>query len=161
MARKDLELSMHPVESLVPPKVPLLGVVPAPYEGRQALDAPVVSCTLEEDKARQEYALTSSLAYQVQRFGVGVHAKYGVQDFDLMDLTTALQIVEESQAAWLRLPRAVRDRYQSWQNVEAAAASGELEQVLKAAGVDGVSLPSTPAAVGGDGGTTPVPPKEA
>lgn len=88
-----------------------------------------------DDMARQEYALQSDLAYQVQRFGVGHHGVSGVVDFDAMDLTTALQIVEESSQAWLRLPKVIRDRYQSWANVEKAAQTGELEQVLKAAGV--------------------------
>lgn len=94
----------------------------------------VVVCTAEEDKARQEYLLSSDLGYQVQRFGVGVHPQYGEQNFDLMDRTLALELVAESNRLWLELPRVIRDRYQSWANVEAAAASGELEQVLKAAG---------------------------
>lgn len=118
-------------------------------------DDVVVRCTAEEDMARQEYRLSSDLAYQVQRFGVGTHGGYGEQDFDLMDRTRAIELVQASQALWLELPRVVRDRYQSWANVEAAAASGELEQVLKAAGVDGGSLPAAAAAVVGAGGTSP------
>lgn len=107
--------------------------------------SPVVVCTVEEDRARQEYALSSDLAYQVQRFGVGGPVRYGDQDMHLFDLTTALRLVEESQEAWLRLPKVVRDRYSSWANVERAAESGELEQVLKAAGVTG-EVPVAPAA---------------
>jgi len=107
-------------------------------------DDVTVTCTAAEDMARQEYALSSNLAYQVQKFGVGQFGRSGEQDFDLMDLTTAMAIVEESHAAWGRLPKVVRDRYQSWQNVEAAAKSGELEQVLKTAGVEAGSSASAP-----------------
>lgn len=96
--------------------------------------SPVVDCSGSEDMARQEYALSSDLRYQVQRFGVGRPFQSGEVDFDAMDLTKAFQVVEEAQQAWLRLPKVVRDRYQSWANVEAAAESGELEQLLKAAG---------------------------
>lgn len=100
------------------------------------LEFPGIRCTAAEDMARQEYALSSDLAYQVQRFGVGAFpGKYGEQDFDLRDLTRAHELVAEAQAAWLGLPKVVRDRYASWANVEAAAKSGELEQLLKAAGV--------------------------
>lgn len=108
-----------------------------------------VACTASEDMCRQEYALQSDLAYQVQRFGVGHHGVSGVVDFDHMDLTTALALVEESNQAWLRLPKVVRDRYASWANVEKAAASGELEQVLKAAGIGG-DQPPKPAASASD-----------
>lgn len=93
-----------------------------------------VECTAAEDKARQEYALSSDLAYQVQKFGWGHAFPTGEQDFDLMDLTKAMEVIEESQAAWHRLPKVVRDRYRSWSNVEKAAKSGELEQLLKTSG---------------------------
>jgi len=110
------------------------------------LDFGGVVCTADEDMARQEYALSSDLTYQIQRFGVGVHpGKYGVQDFDLMDLTKAHELVEESQRRWLQLPRLVRDRYQSWANVEKAAASGELSQLLKTAGAEAGGSASAPA----------------
>jgi len=109
--------------------------------------SPVIVCTEGEDMARQEYALQSDLAYQVQRFGVGHHTKSGAVDFDSMDLTTALGLVEASSQQWLQLPKVVRDRYQSWANVEKAAATGELQQLLKAAGA--------PAAVAGDSAASP------
>lgn len=97
--------------------------------------SPVVACTAEEDKARQEYALQADIKYQIQRFGVGHPLQGGQLDFDHLDLTKAFELVEEASQAWLRLPSVVRDRYQSWSAVERAAQSGELEQVLKAAGV--------------------------
>lgn len=106
-----------------------------------------IACTAGEDMCRQEYALQADLAYQVQRFGAGQPFQNGNVDFDAMDLTHALQIVEEAQLAWLQLPKVIRDRYQSWQNVERAARSGELEQLMKAAGVEGSGLPSAAAAV--------------
>lgn len=109
-------------------------------------EPPVLACLESEDMARQEYALQADLAYQVQRFGVGHHTVSGEVDFDTMDLTEALRIVEASQQAWLRLPRVVRDRYQSWSNVEKAAQTGELEQLLKAAGVEAGGSASTAAA---------------
>jgi len=114
------------------------------------VDVPdVVECTAAEDMCRQEYALQSDLAYQIQRFGVGVHGKSGIVDFDSMDLTAAMSLLEASQKAWLALPKVVRDRYMSWQNVQAAAESGELQQVLKAAGA-GELVSSVPAASASD-----------
>lgn len=123
------------------------------------LQFPGVVCTAEEDKARQEYAKSSDIGYQIQRFGVGHPVSFGEQDFDLMDLTRAMEIVEQSAQAWLRLPKIVRDRYHSWANVEVAAKSGELEQLLKTAGLPPVSSGGKPADSGGSGGTTPEAPK--
>jgi len=100
---------------------------------------PGVACTAAEDMARQEYRLQADLAYQVQRFGAGQPFQNGAVDFDMMDLTTAMGVIEEAHLAWARLPKVVRDRYASWANVEAAAKSGELEQLLKTAGVEEVS----------------------
>lgn len=94
--------------------------------------------------ARQEYKLQSDLQYQVTRFGAGLPFESGAVDFDHMDLTKAFELIEEAQQRWLTLPKVVRDRYQSWANVEAAAASGELEQVLKTAGIDGGVSPAEP-----------------
>lgn len=136
-------------------------VVPEPFVGSAAwwaeranMLAPVVACTDAEDMCRQEYGLTADIKYQIQQFGVGHPSKGGVVDFDNMDLTRALELIEESSQQWLRLPRALRDRYQSWAAVEAAAASGELEQVLKAAGAGEVPSP-VPAASASD--SAPVP----
>lgn len=100
---------------------------------------PVLDCSGDKDMARQEYGVQSQIGYQMSRFGVGHPLTFGEVDFDRMDLTTALQVIEDSQQAWLKLPKVLRDRYQSWSNLEAAAASGELEQVLKAAGAAEVS----------------------
>lgn len=97
-----------------------------------------IECTAAEDMARQEYALSADVGYQVQRFGVGHPTKSGAIDFDHMDLTKAYQIVEQAQLAWLELPSVIRDRYKTWANVEAAAESGELAQLLKTAGVEEV-----------------------
>lgn len=94
-----------------------------------------IRCTAEEDMARQEHALSTEIGYQISKFGVGHPVNYGEQNFDLMDRTLAIEVIEASNQAWLRLPRVVRDRYQSWANVEAAAQSGELEQLLRSAGV--------------------------
>lgn len=111
---------------------------------------PVVVCPPEEDMARQEYKLQSDTSYQVQKFGAGLPFKSGEVDFDLLDLTKAFALIEESRDAWLRLPKVVRDRYRSWDNVEKAAKSGELEQLLKVAGADGGGSPSAPAALPSD-----------
>lgn len=108
---------------------------PVPPEKENGRRSPVVSCTAAEDMTRQEYAVQSDIAFQIQRFGVGHQGVSGVVDFDQMDLTTAMSLIEESAQRWLELPRVIRDRYQSWANVEKAAQSGELAQVLKAAGV--------------------------
>ena len=105
---------------------------------------PVISCTEAEDMARQEYKLQADLQYQVTRFGAGLPFKSGSVDFDHMDLTKAFELIAESQERWLTLPKVIRDRYQSWANVERAAQSGELAQVLKAAGIDAGSSASVP-----------------
>lgn len=143
------------------------GPVVWPARGREAdaesrfgfaTDSPVVACTAEEDMARQEYRLQSDLQYQVTRFGAGLPFRNGEVDFDLMDLTKAKEIYADSQERWLSLPAVVRDRYGSWSAVFAAADSGELQQVLKAAGVEGSVLPSAPAASPSDsaaGGASP------
>lgn len=124
-------------------------------------DDAVVVCNAAEDMCRQEYALSTQIGYQISKFGVGHPLQFGEQDMDLLDRTRAMEILAASAEQWLGLPKVVRDRYQSWANVEAAAKSGELQQLLKAAGVDGGSSPSTAAADGGGGGTTPAPPEEA
>lgn len=112
--------------------------------------SPVVVCTAEEDKARQEYAMSADIKYQIQRFGVGHPLQGGAIDFDNLDLTRAMALVEEASEAWLRLPSVVRERYQSWAAVEAAARSGELDQVLKAAGVPAGRSGGTAAASASD-----------
>lgn len=109
-----------------------------------------VRCTAEEDMARQEYALSTEIGYQISRFGVGHPVTFGEQDFDRMDLTTSMEIIEESSQRWLSLPKVVRDRYQSWTAVERAAKSGELEQLLRTAG----------APAGRSGGAQAVPPSD-
>lgn len=105
-----------------------------PVDRRLGKVSPVVACTAEEDMARQEYAVQSDLKYQISRFGVGHPVSHGHVDFDVMDLTEAKRVLEESAEAWLRVPAVLRKRYHSWAAIEAAAATGELEQVLKAAG---------------------------
>lgn len=105
---------------------------------------PVIACTAEEDRTRQEYKLQADISYQVQRFGVGMHPAYGDQDFAMLDLDVALKLVEDSREAWARLPQVVRARYGSWAAVEHAAQTGELAQVMKAAGL------TPPSGVGSD-----------
>lgn len=117
-----------------------------------ALDAEyaVIECPPEGDMARQEYKESADLRYQVERFGVGVHQPvYGESHTDL-DLTQAFQLVERAQGAWLALPAVVRQRYANWREVEAAALSGELEQVIRTAGVP----------AGSSGGAPAVPPSD-
>lgn len=154
MRKRDLETGPWP------PMGPLYGDVgPVPLGPRG--DDVVVACTAEEDMCRQEYALQSEIKYQISRFGVGHPVTFGEQDFGMFDRTLAMQVLEDAHQAWLTVPKPVRDRYQSWANVEAAAQSGELAQFLKASGIDAGSSASVPDAGGGSGGTTPAPPKEA
>lgn len=122
-------------------------------------DDVLLVCEEGSSLARQEYALQSDIGYQISRFGVGHPLEFGEQDMDLMDRTRAMEVLQASARQWLELPKVVRDRYQSWANVEAAAKSGELAQLLKAAGADGGSSPSAAAAVEGAGGTSPEAPK--
>lgn len=117
---------------------------------RLNLHFPGVVCTKDEDMARQEYALSTEIGYQISRFGVGHPVTFGEQDFDRMDLMSSMALIEESSQRWLSLPKVVRDRYQSWSAVERAAKSGELEQLLRTAG----------APAGGSGGAPAVPPSD-
>jgi len=155
----------QPMELRIPDRDGVVHVFPNGVRGQESvwldLQFPGVECTAEEDKCRQEHALSTDIGYQISRFGVGHPVEYGEQNFDLMDRTLALEVVEAANQAWLTLPRVVRDRYQSWANVEAAAKSGELAQLLKASGIDAGGSASVPDAAGGSGGTTPAPPKEA
>lgn len=150
MAKKDLEFQAP--ASLTRPAVPDVFATGVRGQETVALDLQFggVECTAAEDMARQEYALSSDLKYQIQRFGVGQPGPSGYVDWDNMDLTRALELVDASQKAWLELPRVIRDRYRSWANVEAAAESGELEQLLKAAGAAGSGMPAAPAASASD-----------
>lgn len=102
-------------------------------------------CPPEEDMARQEYALSSQIQYQIQQFGVGRPAESGEVDWDLRDLTTAMSIVREANDQWLTIPADVRARYSSWSNLEHARASGELDAFLKTRG----AAPVAGAAVAG------------
>jgi len=133
----------------IPDRDGVFHVFPNGVRGQESvwldLQFPGIECTAEEDKARQEHALSTEIGYQISRFGVGHPVNYGEQNFDLMDRTVAIEVIEASNQAWLSLPKVVRDRYQSWANVEAAAASGELQQLLKAAGV-AAAVAAAPAA---------------
>lgn len=124
---------------------------------RLNLAFPGVVCSAEEDKARQEYALSTEIGYQISKFGVGHPLNFGEQDFDQMDLTTSMGIIEESSQRWLALPKLIRDRYHSWAAVEAAAKSGELEQLLRTAGVPAGGSGGAPAVPASD--SAPVPPR--
>lgn len=130
MKTRDLEFSVEPWPVAGKP-----GVLRHRTQDEGPDAAPVVSCTAAEDKARQEYGVSSQIQYQIQRFGINHPTVSGEVDFELMDLTTAFQKIEAANAAWLELPKVVRDRYQSWAAVEHAAKSGELSDLLKAAGV--------------------------
>lgn len=136
---------MKKVES-VPPAV-LMSLVDSREAFAASSPSPVIECTEAEDMARQEYKLQSDLAYQVQRFGAGLPFKSGEVNFDNLDLTKAFELIAESREAWLRLPKVVRDRYQSWENVERAAQTGELQQVLQTAGIDTGVVPVAKPAV--------------
>lgn len=129
------------------------------HVARGPVDNPVVACTPEEDRARQEYGVSSQIQYQIQRFGINHPLVSGEADFELMDLTVAMQKIEAANAAWLELPKVVRDRYHSWAAVEHAAKSGELDDLLKGAGVPAGSSGGAPAPSASD--SAPVPPANA
>lgn len=154
MRKSDQSFSRPAMTLQIPDRDGVLHEFPNGVRGQESvwldLQFPGIECSAAEDMARQEYALSADLSYQIQRFGVGHHVKYGEQDFEMMDLTRAFEVIEESQRAWLELPKVVRDRYQSWSNVEAAAKSGELEQLLRTAGVP----------AGSSGGAPAVPPSD-
>lgn len=134
---------VFPKEGYVPPEI--LTVFDSGVRGQETvrldLQFPGVECTAEEDMARQEYLLSTDLAAQFQRLGMGMPRSYGEVDLDLMDATTAFELIQDAQAAWERLPKVVRDRYHSWAAIETAERSGELAQLLKVSGTGAAVAP--------------------
>lgn len=118
----------------------------------------VIACDPAEDKARQEFKEDSDINVQMRRYGVGHAFEVGSVDYDL-DLQASIEAVNAAHDAWRRLPANVRDKWPSWDALQAAAESGELSEFLKpAAAPDGGSSgaaagsPSGSAAGGGTSG---------
>lgn len=127
-----------------------------------------IVCT--EEGARQEFAQEADINYQLERILRGERPalrpmQFGEIDFDL-DATAAHQIVQAANAAYDRLPLAVRQRFPSWQALAAALeANPELfntsatpEGVSPSGGAEAPPAGSPPAAGTADGGSAPVQP---
>lgn len=104
--------------------------------------ATLVMCTPEEDMARQEFKEQVDVNRVVSQYGTNLFVMNHRGEFHQeLDLTTAYQAVEESRAAWAKLPKEVRERYGSWDALQTAAESGELSEFLKPPPASGGGLP--------------------
>lgn len=91
---------------------------------------PGIECTVEEDRARQEFKAESDVAEQLRRYGGGVPFRNAFVDYDT-DLLQAYDMVEQAADSWSRLPERVRREFRTWPEVELAAANGTLADLLK------------------------------
>lgn len=111
--------------------------------------AAATRCPPEEDRARQEFLKETQTSTLLERFGAGQpfpsagSIRVGEVDYD-MDLQGAIALVREAKDAWFRLPRAAREKYRSWDQLQAAIERGEYPEKPAAAAGGG-----SPAAAAG------------
>lgn len=94
------------------------------------VDDDVIVCSVQEDRARQEFKAETDTESIIRRLGAGIPFQNGFVDYDV-DLTRAFAMLEEARTAWERLPGTVREKFKNWSEVEAAASSGQLGDMLK------------------------------
>lgn len=96
-----------------------------------------LSCPMEEEEVRKEFARESSVMYQLEMFGAGQAfprlGASGVIDFDL-DRLRAMELLQEADYLFGQLPKVVREKYSNWGQVEIANATGELVELLQPPG---------------------------
>lgn len=79
-----------------------------------------------EDVTRQEFLRETDVNYILQRYGLPrADPQFGEQFADV-DLQRAIELQDELQAAYQRLPERLRRDYGSWGGIIAAADRGEL-----------------------------------
>lgn len=112
-------------------------------------DRPVVACSADEDKTRQEFKNESDANWLLRRYGANVpllNVQYGEQDFDL-DRLQAINAVQRLDSAFAQLPEHIQSRYGNWDNVFKAIQTGDLttleaaQEAVKA--VEGTSTSSS------------------
>lgn len=86
-----------------------------------------------EEQVRKEYQKETDLSYLLEAFTAGrAFPRVGVAgevDYDV-DRLSALLLLEESHQLFSKLPKELRERFPTWQAIEAANASGELYEFL-------------------------------
>lgn len=124
------------------------------FRGQDSLDAEavsaavVISCPVDDEITRQEFAKDADVNVLLRRFGavppMRGDPRFVEVDFST-DLLSAYGAVERARAAYAELPARIRDLYPNWQAVVEALHSGQL-------GVGPVPSPEVPS---GDGAGSP------
>lgn len=102
------------------------------YEPARPGDNPTIDCSDMQDMARQEFKDETNVNNIIQRFlGTGVppvqrQPVFGDRDFDI-DLHGGYLAVENAQRAFLRLPKALKDKYKNTQGLLDAMWRGEFK----------------------------------
>lgn len=89
-----------------------------------------LTCTPEEDRARQEDAHAADINNILSRYGIGLNQKqpiWGTEVDQNLDLQQALSAIAEAKHAWRNLPENLRMRYPSWQQLLNAIDAGQLK----------------------------------
>lgn len=82
-----------------------------------------------KDMARQEFAKEADIGYMLGRFGVVPQRgspTFGTVD-DTVDLQSAINATIEAKAAYYKLPKELRDKFDSMEQFLNAVANGSLE----------------------------------
>lgn len=102
-----------------------------------------------DDHARQEFKNEQDINKMLARYGVpgavaAQRATIGEVNFD-MDLQQSLHMLQETRAAYNRLPADLQQKYGSWQAILAAIEAGELTELPKEGKKHGDQSGTTPA----------------
>lgn len=92
------------------------------------VDNPLIFCTAEEDKARQEFKDEADINYMLNRFGITPPRgapTYGEWD-DSIDLQAAFQSVSDAQVAYQRLPDNLKAKFTRMEDLLSALENGSL-----------------------------------
>lgn len=83
---------------------------------------------LNKDMARQEFKQEADINYMLSRFGVAPQRgapTYGEWD-DTLDLQSAIEMTKRAQAAYRKLPKELRDKFDNMGDFLAAVENGSL-----------------------------------
>lgn len=120
-----------------PPKYSRTDIGVYEYDGTQPFGysritpSPVTYNRPETDRARQEFKAEADISYTLRRFLQGdtslQRPSQGGGGFDFtVDKQGAYMAVEAARASWRRLPKALREKYPTWQHVYRATTAGEI-----------------------------------